>query len=209
MELPIAAITRDEVSEVVSSIAPKSFDRFVDISTSVQQTTQSETMIITSTTPSIAADISVNNTSESPIRTVISVENELCQTGSSLVMNASELIATPVSSHSVVDHTVDLASPTTPNVPKERKRRIIIDDDDESPTFNPLRSNKKIRGKNRRSRNGLLLKKQKHPLTPPSDKVNENTVFTSPDGIVSIMSNILIYIHIFKLNFLQIQYEYR
>lgn len=75
---------------------------------------------------------------------------------------------------------------TTPVVPKERKRRIIIDDDDESPTFNPLaRNNKKMRGKNRRSRQGLLRQKQKQLMLSPSKLARENAVFTSPEGIVS------------------------
>lgn len=193
VELPVTATTKDEASVEISSIASKSFDRFADISSSVQQTTPPETMLITSTTPLIASDINVNDTTESPVRTVISVENEVSEKGSSLVMNTSELTATPVSGHSSIDIQVGLTSPTTPNVPKERKRRIVIDDDDESPTFNPLRSSKKIRGKHRRNRNSLLVKKRKHQLLSPSDKVNENAVFTSPDGIVSITSNVLKY----------------
>lgn len=77
---------------------------------------------------------------------------------------------------------------TTPSVPKERKRRIVVDDDDESPTFNPLsRSSKKMRGKNRKNRVGLSKQKQRKLLLlgTPDGKANESAIFTSPDSIVS------------------------
>lgn len=101
---------------------------------------------------------------------------------------------------------------TTPIVSvtaKERKRRIIIDDDDESPTFNPLsRSNKRLRGRGRKGRGGLMRYRKMHLLTSPekaaataaaltpaastNSTVNitatDSDIFTSPEGIVSIIS---------------------
>lgn len=174
---------QNETAVDVLTIPSKSSEHLEDVPTSMQQITASDPIIITSNTAPIPMDISENNTNET---------NELSENVSTVVMNASstELTATPISSHSTVDKIMGLTSPTTPSVPKERKKRIIIDDDDESPTFNPLRSNKKIRGKNRRSRNNLLLKKRKCQLLSSSDKLNENAVFTSPEGIVSITLNL-------------------
>lgn len=95
----------------------------------------------------------------------------------------------PLSGHTSTKKPGLLTTPITPSVPKERKRRVIIDDDDESPTFNPLRSTKKQRGKGRQKRQSLLLKKQqKAQLLSPSDKTNESALFTSPEGIVSNLS---------------------
>lgn len=87
-----------------------------------------------------------------------------------------------------------LAMPTTPTtaltpgISKERKRRIVVDDDDESPTFNPLSrsSGKKVRGKNRRSKVGQLKQKQRQMAFIIPDKANENAIFTSPESIVSV-----------------------
>lgn len=178
LDIPLPVIPKNEPMVDILTVSSENSKQLDDISNSIQQITASNPITITSNTTPIPMDISENNTNES---------NELSQKGSSPVMNASstELTTTPVSGYSTVDKVIDLASPTTPSVPKERKKRIIIDDDDESPTFNPLRSNKKIRGKNRRSRNSLLLKKRKSQLLSPSDKLNENAVFTSPEGIVS------------------------
>lgn len=76
----------------------------------------------------------------------------------------------------------------TPGISKERKRRIVVDDDDESPTFNPLSrsSGKKVRGKNRRGKHGLLKQKQRQMMFATPDKSNENAIFTSPESIVSV-----------------------
>lgn len=93
----------------------------------------------------------------------------------------------------------------TPSYAKERKRRIVIDDDDESPTFNPLnRGMKRIRGRGRRGRSGLTrLNQRKMHLspekganslpatpslataTPAAAQDDDSNLFTSPEGIVS------------------------
>lgn len=105
---------------------------------------------------------------------------------------------TPSSSHvndgESPSASVSLTIPTTPTtaltsgISKERKRRIVVDDDDESPTFNPLSrsSGKKARGKNRRGKGGLLKQKQRQMLFATPDKTNENALFTSPESIVSV-----------------------
>lgn len=105
---------------------------------------------------------------------------------------------TPTSSHANDGESptasVSLAIPTTPTtaltpgISKERKRRIVVDDDDESPTFNPLSrsSGKKARGKNRRGKTGLLKQKQRQMLFITPDKANESAIFTSPESIVSV-----------------------
>lgn len=160
----------------------------------VQQTevlTSQDTIAITPTAAPIAMDTSENDLNiidDSPQQTVVLLETDQIQLNSNAAMDIplTGITITPPSGQSIGDIAIGLASPTTPSVPKERKRRIVIDDDDESPTFNPLRSNKKIRGKNRRHRHGLLSKKQrKAQLLSPTDKTNENSVFTSPEGIVS------------------------
>lgn len=159
----------------------------------IQQTdilTSAGTITITSPILPIAMDTSENSISESPTQPVDqSIEQEAIQSIENINVS-SQLTVTPTSGHVTMDTAIGLISPTTPSVPKERKKRIIIDDDDESPTFNPLRSTKKSRGKNRRKQ--LLLKKQqqKAQLFSPSglalgDKTNESAVFTSPEGIVS------------------------
>lgn len=159
--------------------------------------TASETMTITSNAEaSIAIDINESN-EVSPIQLTPSLEPAPMQMDLYLPMDISptELPATPLSGNSMIDQAAGMTSLTTPSVPKERKRRIIIDDDDESPTFNPLRSNKKIRGKNRRNRQNMLLKKQrKVHLLSPTDKTNENGVFTSPEAIVSSVLWILFFL---------------
>lgn len=161
---------------------------------SVQPTevlTSQGTITITPTAAPIPMDTSENDLDiidDSPQQTVVPLETDQIQLNSNAAMDIplTGITITPPSGQSIGDNAIGLASPTTPSVPKERKRRIVIDDDDESPTFNPLRSNKKIRGKNRRSRHGLLSKKQrKAQLLSPTDKTNENSVFTSPEGIVS------------------------
>lgn len=69
---------------------------------------------------------------------------------------------------------------------KERKRRIIIDDDDESPTFNPLsRSHKRARkGRGMRGRGKRNIQRQNLLLTSP-EKSRDAAVFTTPEGKVS------------------------
>lgn len=154
--------------------------------------TAAGTMTITSTTEAPIA-IDINDCNEvSPVQLIPSLEPvlpiQLMDLELPMDISPTEFPATPLSGGSMIDKAVDIASPSTPSVPKERKRRIIIDDDDESPTFNPLRSNKKIRGKNRRNRQNMLLKKQrKVQLLSPTDKTNENAVFTSPEAIVSVL----------------------
>lgn len=181
-----------------SSSQSRVIDRLEDVvPEQVQQTeilTSAGTITIISPIVPVSMDVSGNNTSESPNKSVLSIGNETVQLNENVPMDVStELIATPTSGHTTIDKTIGLTSPTTPSVPKERKKRIIIDDDDESPTFNPLRSTKKSRGKNRRKQ--LLLKKQQRKaqlLSPSSaalgDKANESAVFTSPEGIVSTFS---------------------
>lgn len=201
-EEPRSEIDTIVVSELLSSTTPpldtpiETFpeqpNNHDDTESLMQQTlTSSGTMAITSTTPPIAMDINEDNIDESPNRSIQSLGND--DAGQSIDLNvamdvsSTELIATPVSGESITDNTLCLISPTTPSVPKERRKRIIIDDDDESPTFNPLRSCIKVKGKNRRSRNTLLLKKQqKGQLLSPSNNTDESAVFTSPEGIVSV-----------------------
>lgn len=78
------------------------------------------------------------------------------------------------------------ATPTAPITPisaiKERKRRIIVDDDDESPTFNPMsRGNKRARrGKGRKGRNN----NQRRSLPASPEKSRDAGIFTTPDGKV-------------------------
>lgn len=147
---------------------------------------------ITPTATPIAMDMSENSFSESlPNQMIPSLEETPVQADLSLSMDTStELPSTPISGNVTPSKicALGLISPTTPSVPKKSKRRIIIDDDDESPTFNPLRSTKKMRGKNRRK--NLMLKKQQRKaaqllLTSTTDKPNETAVFTSPEAIVS------------------------
>lgn len=183
-----------------------STDQVEDVVNSVQGTTvlnASETMTITSSTEPIAMETSASeiNIVETPPThvTILPLENDESKLNSSaeIDISSTEITETPMSAHSTVDKVACLISPTTPSVPKERKRRIIIDDDDESPTFNPLRSNKKIRGKNRRNRN--MSKKQRKAaqlLSQSTDKTNENSVFTSPEGIVSTVFCVCVYISI-------------
>lgn len=147
----------------------------------------------------IAMEINENSVSESLNQAITSLEEPSVQVDFSSPMDIStELPATVVSGNSTPNKTQALISPTTPSVAKERKRRIIIDDDDESPTFNPLRSTKKMRGKNRRK--NLMLKKQQHKaqllLTSSTDKPNEAAVFTSPEAIVSTVHFFFVYLFI-------------
>lgn len=194
----------ETVNEVSLTQSPDIEQRVEDVVTaesvaSVQQTdllTSAGTITITSPILPIPMDTSENSIGESPTQPLVqSMQHEAVQS----IENAnasSQLTATPTSGHAMMDKAIGLISPTTPSVPKERKKRIIIDDDDESPTFNPLRSTKKSRGKNRRKQ--LLLKKQqrKAQLLSPSglalgDKANESAVFTSPEGIVSTPNSLL------------------
>lgn len=153
----------------------------------------------TQITPSIENEYDFN-VIESPVEMVSSLKPSQDDDPANLLMDGIMPIEqTPntsmVEHPSLMNDSSALVTPTTPSVPKERKRRIIIDDDDESPTFNPLRSNKKIRGKNRRNKHNLMLKKQKKaqllglqstPSSSFADKTNENAIFTSPEVVVSI-----------------------
>lgn len=209
-EVPVvpSAALLDIPIETPSTLTPPtlttsvSTDQVEDVVNSVQgptMLTASETMTITSSTEPIAMEISaseINILETPPTQAILPPENDESKLNSSAEIDISsiELTETPMSEHSTVDKVAGLISPTTPSVPKERKRRIIIDDDDESPTFNPLRSNKKIRGKNRRNRN--MSKKQRKAaqlLSQSSDKTNENSVFTSPEGIVSTVFFVYLY----------------
>lgn len=155
---------------------------------------------LTPTLPVPSTLINMSEINKMPLEQIPLLEPSISQIDTSIAMDTSPLIelpVTPVSENVMINKTPALISPTTPTVPKERKRRIIIDDDDESPTFNPQRSNKKIRGKNRRNRHNLLLKKQqKAQLLSQSfaDKQNEAAVFTSPESIVSRAVEIFIYL---------------
>lgn len=150
----------------------------------------------TTTQAASSMDItSEHNMIESPIEPVEPVPSmKQPQDESNTLINAISPIErspVPVIENLSINNLPSLVPPTTPSVPKERKRRIIIDDDDESPTFNPLRSNKKIRGKSRRNRHNLMLKKQKKTqllstsLSSFVVKTNENAIFTSPEVVVS------------------------
>lgn len=196
--LSLPAPTLDTLDEISLSQS-KSVDHFENMTVdTVQQTdlmTSAGKITITSPIMSVAMSITEDNVNaiELQNQSVLSLEQETVQLNESIAMDVSpELTATPTTGqHMTIDK---LISPTTPSVPKERKKRIIIDDDDESPTFNPLRSTKKSRSKNRRK--NLLLKRQQRKaqlLSPTSsaliDKANENAIFTSPEGIVSIILN--------------------
>lgn len=183
-----------------SSIIPKSPDQNLEATISLPESPllleehSTTTIATTHISPSIENDYDCN-VIESPVEMVSSLKQSL---GDEPAMNVlmdgiMPIEQTPNTSteHPLMNDSSALVTPTTPSVPKERKRRIIIDDDDESPTFNPLRSNKKIRGKNRRNKHNLMLKKQKKAqllLTPSSafgDKTSENAIFTSPEVVVS------------------------
>lgn len=78
-------------------------------------------------------------------------------------------------------------TPLTPlSAIKERKRRIIVDDDDESPTFNPMsRGSKRARrGRGRKGRNNNQRRSQ---LLMSPEKAREAGIFTTPDGKVCII----------------------
>lgn len=197
METHSAPAPSLDIPDEIVSPQSKSVDHLENVITDtvVQQTdlvTSAGTITITSPILPIPMEISENSMNESPNQSMLPLPNEMIQMDESVAMDVStELTTTPTSAHTSIDKSIGLISPTTPSVPKERKKRIIIDDDDESPTFNPLRSTKKSRSKNRRKQ--LLLKKQQQKaqlLSPSSsvlgDKANENAVFTSPEGIVSI-----------------------
>lgn len=161
--------------------------------------------------PAIAMDmseISMNETSnQTTPTTLLQTSIEMNDLTMPMDVTTTELTTTPISGNSTPNKMPgQLISPTTPSVPKERKRRIIIDDDDESPTFNPQRSTKKIRGKNRRK--SLMLKKQQRKsqqllsasiaatINAATDKPNETAIFTSPEAIVSV----LIFLSVYKCN---------
>lgn len=176
----------------IISVQPDHLDDTVSLDQSPTLST-SIPIAITSMTAPTSMDLCENSNNESPDKSIQSFENDVAQIDlnvTAMDLSSTELITMPVSTHSPVDKIIGPTLPTTPNVPKERRKRIIIDDDDESPTFNPLRCHKKARGKNRRN---LLSKKQrKTQLLSPSDKANENAVFTSPEGIVSIALLVLL-----------------
>lgn len=147
----------------------------------------------------IAMDVSENSANETSNQTttptLLQSPVQLSDLTMAMPMDVltTEITTTPVSSNSSLNKMPgQLISPTTPSVPKERKRRIIIDDDDESPTFNPQRSTKKIRGKNRRKslkqqrKSQQLLSASIAATINATEKPNESAVFTSPEAIVSI-----------------------
>lgn len=166
--------------------------------------TTTTTTATTQITPSMENDYDCN-VIESPVEMVSSLKQCQVDEPANLLMDGIMPIEqtpnTSIIQHPLMNDSLALVTPTTPSVPKERKRRIIIDDDDESPTFNPLRSNKKRSGKNRRNKHNLMLKKQKKTqllstLSTPSsafaDKTSENAIFTSPEIVVStIFLNLL------------------
>lgn len=189
-------------SEVrASSVEPKSPS--LNIGSTINSTESSNSIL---STPCITAGLKTaltNNYIDPADVTESSVEIEkLSETAKSVELifpedynesNAGAIEMSPIEQNTIDSTLIKpaLVSPTTPSVPKERKRRIIIDDDDESPTFNPQRSNKKLRGKNRRSKHNAILKKQKRSQLVStisssfSDKANESAVFTSPEMVVS------------------------
>lgn len=113
-------------------------------------------------------------------------------------MTTPTTTTTPTTATTAETATADI--PTTPTAAapetvaatasaiKERKRRIIVDDGDESPTFNPLaRGAKKGRGRGRGARGrAQFLKNRRIQLTESPEKSRDDSVFTTPDGIVSI-----------------------
>lgn len=176
----------------VSLISPKSHGPHIDSEISLIESSQF--LETSSTITSTQNAQSINNISEPNV--IGSVDEQVSlmkeEVESSMLINTISPIemttSVPLAENLLTNNMLHSVSPTTPSVPKERKRRIIIDDDDESPTFNPLRSNKKIRGKNRRNTHNFMLKKQKKAqLLSASfaDKPNENAVFTSPEVVVS------------------------
>lgn len=179
------------------SITSKSPDQNLDATASLSESTmivETHSMTATSTlqnTPS-SEKLYDCNVIESPMEVISTMKQSHGEEPANLQMDGIMPIEqTP--NASIMEHPLlmkdssVLTTPTTPSVPKERKRRIIIDDDDESPTFNPQRSNKKIRGKNRRNKNNLKKKAQllSTPSSSIADKTNENVIFTSPEVVVS------------------------
>lgn len=182
------------------SIIPKSPDQNIEATISLSESpiileTHSTTATTTTQITPPIENVNDCNVMESPMETISSIESsQYDEAANELMDGIMPIEQTPNTSlieHPLMNDSSALVTPTTPSVPKERKRRIIIDDDDESPTFNPLRSNKKIRGKNRRNKQNLILKKQKKAqlLSTPSssfaDKTTENAIFTSPEVVVS------------------------
>lgn len=158
----------------------------LDLSESPSISEMNCTTVTPQTTSSIE-NVCDNDVIESPVETISLIKQDHNNTNA-LINAILPVEQTPnsVTENQLINNVAALASPTTPSVPKERKRRIIIDDDDESPTFNPQRSNKKLRGKNRRNKQ---KQKKTQLLSTPSlsfaDKTNENAVFTSPEAVVS------------------------
>lgn len=188
-------ITETILSDAQNEIIPKSPKQNLEVTISLPESPSISEINCTTTTTQIAPSIENvcdSNVIESPVKTVSLIKQD--QDESNAILSV-EQTSTSVTENLLMNNMPTLVSPTTPSVPKERKRRIIIDDDDESPTFNPLRSNKKIRGKNRRNKHNSMLKKQKkiQLLSTSSllfsDKTNENAVFTSPEVVVSSISS--------------------
>lgn len=197
----IESIESNDRNEIQTSpIIPKSSDGHHEKTIETVETPPILGISCTAMTTQAASsmdDMSEHDMIESPIKSVEPVQSAFTDESNMLIKAISPVEPTtvPLIEHSPNDGLPNLVSPTTPTVPKERKRRIIIDDDDESPTFNPLRSNKKIRGKNRRNRHNSMLKKQKKTqllstsLSSFVVKTNENAVFTSPEVVVSNSSS--------------------
>lgn len=187
---PVNARSPNLNSEITINSAESSLNLPISCITTVSQTEipidfGSEDNIAESPVKLEKPDVSVNVVESIPMEDEVEIESNL---GTNEISPLDRIISS-LDENPLMSNLPALVSPTTPTVPKERKRRIIIDDDDESPTFNPQRSNKKIRGKNRRNKHSAFLRKQKKTQLLSaisfSDKVNESAVFTSPEMIVS------------------------
>lgn len=121
----------------------------------------------------VLTNTTVETISQSMNITQINIDNRISES------SITESITTTSTQESLT------STQDTPVVTKERKRRIVIDDDDESPTFNPLnRGIKRMRGRGRGSRGRGSLQRKMHLMQSPEKSVDA-TVFTSPEGIVS------------------------
>lgn len=128
------------------------------------------------------------------ITSPLMVSDFIASTNNSSLSNDSKIIMAASPTTPATDGMSSIVTTPSTSAIKDRKRRIIVDDDDESPTFNPLRSNKKSRGKNSRSRKSLLNRKQRKmqllsPPLPLDRSADESMMFTSPERIVSLPKN--------------------
>lgn len=200
---PLLSDAQNEVqtSSILTEIPDQIIEEAIGLSESptISEINSATAAISTQITPSEENSFDCN-VIESPVEMESPMKQSQNDESSVLldaIMSIEQTNTSVTENRLMINDSPALVTPTTPSVPKERKRRIIIDDDDESPTFNPLRSNKKMRGKNRRNKHNLLLKKQKKAQllsTPCSssfiDKANESAVFTSPEVVVRIEHSI-------------------